>query len=74
MIHLTPLMDRHSHSTVVEARQCDAELQQDYAEVMSEIHAENAWLRAAEYDPRLAEETAREAALEDMMRDGLLPV
>lgn len=60
-------VEPHAHATVAEARECqwlswDAE---------SEVEAEGAWLRAAEYSPRVADEDAWEAARADALGVGL---
>jgi hypothetical protein len=66
MIHIARGQDRstaHTHGTVAQARDCEA----DHEEARQEVWAESAWLRAAEYDPQLAEETQREIAYENWL-------
>lgn len=64
MIHLSQYFyDAHEHATVAEARACEQDAARDAAEAAAEQWAESAWLRAAEYDPRVREETEREEAM-----------
>lgn len=68
MIHISKYYDAHPHATVAEARACEAEAAYDAAEAAAEQWAENAWLRAAEYDPRAREEMEREEAMAMALR------
>ena len=51
----------HPHDTVAEAKQCE----HDSLLARDEVRAENAWLVAAEYNPRANDEDREELAREE---------
>lgn len=72
MIHIARGEDRasaHSHDTVAEAKACEVAHDEAYNELArQEVWAENAWLRAAEYSPRVNEEDRQEWELESWLQ------